>query len=161
MIESDFTAPPSDTSPESIAAFDLRRRAYTATRAAYASIPLAIDRPDWDHLGAETRATMAAAVLAVIDPPKSITDWTPPTPGELPDEAPCWLIWEKATDGGRPYLRAIDTSEAMCRRHLMNIRMESKMLDNPPPDLVVEESKLNHLYASNIVAAVLNRRHWR
>lgn len=66
MIESDFTIPPADASPESVAAFDLRCRAYAAARAAYASIPLAIDRPAWDHLGAETRATMAAAVLAEI-----------------------------------------------------------------------------------------------
>jgi hypothetical protein len=64
--------------------------------------------------------------------------------------APCWLVWEAASDGGRPYLVAIDTSEEQANLHLRAKREEASLLDKPPPQLRVEESWLDHLYGESM-----------
>ncbi len=38
-------------------------------------------------------------------------------PNDVAEEASCWIVWERATDGGRPHLRAIDTTEARAEHH--------------------------------------------
>lgn len=73
------------------------------------------------------------------------------------EEIPCWIVWERAIDGGRPWLRAIDTSEEKANLHCRALRDGARCEGKPQPDLVVEESKINHLYASAIVAALLKR----
>ena len=63
---------------------------------------------------------------------------------------PCWLIWEAASDGGRPYLIAVDTSEEQANLHVRAKREEARVLDKPPPMLRVEESWLDHLYGESM-----------
>ena len=63
---------------------------------------------------------------------------------------PCWIIWEAAADGGRPYLIAVDTSEEQVNLHLRAKREEARVLDKPPPQLRVEESWLDHLYGESM-----------
>lgn len=63
---------------------------------------------------------------------------------------PCWLVWEAATDGGRPYLIAVDTSEEQAARHVALKKEEARVLDKPPPQLRVEESWLDHLYGESM-----------
>lgn len=63
---------------------------------------------------------------------------------------PCWLVWEAATDGGRPYLIAVDTSEEQSQAHVRAKREEARLLDKPPPMLKVEESWLDHLYGESM-----------
>ena len=66
------------------------------------------------------------------------------------DMEPCWLVWEAASDGGRPYLIAIDTSEEQANLHVHAKREEARMLDRPPPMLKIEESWLDHLYGESM-----------
>ena len=63
---------------------------------------------------------------------------------------PCWLIWEAASDGGRPYLVAVDTSEEQANLHVRAKREEARVLDKPPPQIRVEESWLDHLYGETM-----------
>jgi hypothetical protein len=63
---------------------------------------------------------------------------------------PCWLVWEAATDGGRPYLIAIDTSEEQAQAHVRAKRDEARVLDKPPPMIRIEESWLDHLYGESM-----------
>ena len=63
---------------------------------------------------------------------------------------PCWLVWEAATDGGRPYLVAVDTSEEQAARHVALKKEAARALDKPPPQLRVEESWLDHLYGESM-----------
>lgn len=63
---------------------------------------------------------------------------------------PCWIVWEAASDGGRPYLVAIDTSEEQANAHVRAKREEARVLDKPPPMLRVEESWLDHLYGESM-----------
>jgi len=63
---------------------------------------------------------------------------------------PCWIIWEAASDGGRPYLIAIDTSEEQANLHVRAKREEARLLDRPPPQIRVEESYLDHLYGESM-----------
>jgi len=63
---------------------------------------------------------------------------------------PCWIIWEAAADGGRPYLVAVDTSEEQVSLHLRAKREEARVLGKPPPQLRVEESWLDHLYGESM-----------
>lgn len=74
-------------------------------------------------------------------------------------EAPAWLVWERDLDGGRPWLRAIDLSEEKAERHVAYLKEEAKHYrpSRSEPDLLIEETRLNHLYASGIVAALLKR----
>lgn len=72
---------------------------------------------------------------------------------KLKDEAgmaPCWLVWEAATDGERPYLVAVDTSEEQAARHVALKKEQARVLDKPPPQLRVEESWLDHLYGESM-----------
>jgi hypothetical protein len=62
---------------------------------------------------------------------------------------PCWLVWEAAADGGRPYLVAIDTSAEQADAHVRAKREEARVLDRSPPMLKVEESWLDHLYGES------------
>jgi len=63
---------------------------------------------------------------------------------------PCWIVWEAATDGGRPYLIAIDTSEEMANRHVFSRKEAARLRDLPPPQLRVEQSWLDHLYGETM-----------
>ena len=63
---------------------------------------------------------------------------------------PCWIVWEAAADGGRPYLVAIDTSEEQASLHVRAKKDEARVLDRPPPMLRVEESWLDHLYGESM-----------
>lgn len=63
---------------------------------------------------------------------------------------PCWIIWEAASDGGRPYLVAIDTSEEQANAHVRAKREEARIQDKPPPMIKVEESYLDHLYSESM-----------
>jgi hypothetical protein len=63
---------------------------------------------------------------------------------------PCWLVWEAAADGGRPYLIAIDTSEEQAQAHVRAKRDEARVLDKPPPMIRIEESWLDHLYGESM-----------
>ena len=63
---------------------------------------------------------------------------------------PCWLVWEAASDSGRPYLVAVDTSEEQASLHVRAKKEEARVLDRPPPMLRVEESWLDHLYGESM-----------
>lgn len=78
-------------------------------------------------------------------------------PNDLAEEAPCWIVWERADDGGRPHLRAIDTTEARATQHGAYLRNCARLEGRPLPDVLVEESQLNHLYAANLIAAIIRR----
>lgn len=63
---------------------------------------------------------------------------------------PCWIVWEAASDGGRPYLVAVDTSEEQAAAHVRQRKEEARVLDQPPPMLRVEESWLDHRYGESM-----------
>ena len=63
---------------------------------------------------------------------------------------PCWIVWEAASDGGRPYLVAVNTSEEQANLHVRAKKDEARVLDRPPPMLKVEESWLDHLYGESM-----------
>lgn len=63
---------------------------------------------------------------------------------------PCWIVWEAATDGGRPYLLAVDTSEELATRHVSARKEEARLLDKPPPLLSIEPSWLDHRYGESM-----------
>ena len=63
---------------------------------------------------------------------------------------PCWIVWEAAADGGRPYLVAVDTSEEQANLHVRAKKDEARVRDQPPPMLRVEESWLDHLYGESM-----------
>ncbi len=63
---------------------------------------------------------------------------------------PCWIVWEAATDGGRPYLVAVDTSEEQAQAHVRAKREEARVRDRPPPMIKIEESWLDHLYGESM-----------
>lgn len=63
---------------------------------------------------------------------------------------PCWIVWEAAADGGRPYLVAVDTSEEQANLHVRAKKEEARVLDRPPPMIKVEESWLDHLYGESM-----------
>lgn len=65
-------------------------------------------------------------------------------------KTPCWLVWEAAGDGGRPYLIAADTSAKQAALHVRRRREEARLLDKPPPILRVETSWLDHLYGESM-----------
>jgi hypothetical protein len=64
---------------------------------------------------------------------------------------PCWLVWEAATDGGRPYLIAVDTSEEQANLHVRAKRDEARLRDLPPPMIKIEESWIDHLYGESMI----------
>lgn len=63
---------------------------------------------------------------------------------------PCWIVWEAASDGGRPYLLAVDTSEEQAALHVRARKEAARMRGEPPPMLRVEESWLDHLYGESM-----------
>jgi hypothetical protein len=63
---------------------------------------------------------------------------------------PCWIVWEAAADGGRPYLIAVDTSEEQASAHVRAKKDEARVQDRPPPMIKVEESWLDHLYGESM-----------
>jgi len=63
---------------------------------------------------------------------------------------PCWLVWEAAADGGRPYLVAVDTSEEQANLHVRAKRDEARVHNKPPPMIRIEESWLDHLYGESM-----------
>jgi hypothetical protein len=81
-------------------------------------------------------------------------------PNDTAEEAPCWIVWEAANDGGRPLLRAIDTTEARAIQHGAYLRNCARVEGKPLPNILIEESRLNHLYAANLIAAMI-RKHER
>lgn len=68
-----------------------------------------------------------------------------------------WIVWERATDGGRPWIRAIDTTEERADQHVTWLQNCARVEGKPEPDLLVEESRLNHLYAASMIDAVVKR----
>lgn len=79
-------------------------------------------------------------------------------PGDR-DEAPGWIVWERATDGGRPHIRAIDLSEQKANEHVAHLKAAAGM-QRPPlptPDLLIEETRLDHLYAAALMEALRKR----
>lgn len=67
---------------------------------------------------------------------------------------PCWIVWEAAADGGRPYLVAVDTSEEQANLHVRAKKDEARVRDQPPPMLRVEESWLDHLYGESMTKSL-------
>ena len=63
---------------------------------------------------------------------------------------PCWIVWEAASDGGRPYLVAVDTSSEQADAHVRAKRDEARLMDRPPPMIKIEESWLDHLYGESM-----------
>ena len=63
---------------------------------------------------------------------------------------PCWIVWEAASDGGRPYLVAVDTSEEQANAHVRAKREEARVRDKPPQMIKIEESWLDHLYGESM-----------
>jgi hypothetical protein len=63
---------------------------------------------------------------------------------------PCWIVWEAASDGGRPYLVAVDTSEEQALLHVRAKKEEARVLGRPPPMIKTEESWLDHLYGETM-----------
>jgi hypothetical protein len=63
---------------------------------------------------------------------------------------PCWIVWEAAADGGRPYLVAVDTSEEQANLHVRAKKDEARVQDRPPPMIKIEESWLDHLYGESM-----------
>ncbi len=76
-----------------------------------------------------------------------------------PSDPPAWLIWERAADGGRPFLRAVDLSEQKAEAHVAYLKAEARMQrpPKPEPDLLIEETRLDHLYAAALMEAVRRR----
>jgi hypothetical protein len=66
---------------------------------------------------------------------------------------------ERAADGGRPHIRAIDLSEEKAERHVEYLKAEARMQrpPKPDPDLLIEETRLNHLYAAALMEALRKR----
>jgi len=63
---------------------------------------------------------------------------------------PCWIVWEAASDGGRPYLIAVDTSEEQAAAHVRQLKDEARLRDKPPPMIKIEESWLDHRYGESM-----------
>ena len=63
---------------------------------------------------------------------------------------PCWIVWEAASDGGRPFLVAVDTSEEQASLHVRLKRDEARVQGRLPPQLRVEESWLDYLYGESM-----------
>jgi hypothetical protein len=63
---------------------------------------------------------------------------------------PCWLVWENASDGGRPYLIAVDTSEEQANRHMFSRKETARIMNQPPPMLHIDRSWLDHLYGESM-----------
>ena len=78
-------------------------------------------------------------------------------------EACGWIIWERATDGGRPHIRAIDLSEQKANEHVEYLKASARMQrpPQPEPDLLIEETRLDHLYAAALMEALRKRREKR
>lgn len=91
------------------------------------------------------------------DDDSAFEDQTLADPNDAAEEAPCWIVWERASDGGRPHLRAIDTTEGRAEQHAKYLRNCARLDGSVIPDLLIEESKLNHLYAANLLAALTKR----
>lgn len=74
-------------------------------------------------------------------------------------EACGWIVWERAVDGGRPYIRAIDLSEQKATDHVEYLKAEARMQrpPKPEPDLLIEETRLDHLYAAALIEALRKR----
>ncbi len=79
-------------------------------------------------------------------------------PGDR-SEAPGWIVWERATDGGRPHIRAVDLSEQKAIAHVDYLKAEARMQrpPKPEPDLLIEETRLDHLYAAALMEALRKR----
>lgn len=67
----------------------------------------------------------------------------------LPDRAPCWLVWKRADDGGRPYLVAVDTTEEMANLHVRAIRDEARVRGTVT-FVQIEQSWTDHLYGESM-----------
>ena len=65
------------------------------------------------------------------------------------EKIPCWLVWQSAADGGRPYLVAVDTSELQAALHLRSVRDRAR-LEDKVVQVRIEQSYLNHLYGESM-----------
>jgi hypothetical protein len=74
-------------------------------------------------------------------------------------EASGWIVWERANDGGRPHIRAIDLSAQKADQHVEYLKAEARMQrpPKPEPDLLIEETRLDHLYAAALLEALRKR----
>lgn len=68
---------------------------------------------------------------------------------DLPKPVPCWIVWQRADDGGRPYLVSIDTSEELAQLHVRAV-MEEARAQNRVMVCHVEQSWLNHKYGESM-----------
>lgn len=68
---------------------------------------------------------------------------------ELPAVTKCWLVWQKADDGGRPYLVAVDTSEELARLHVQAVMDDARIHDRVTV-CHIEESWINHRYGESM-----------
>ena len=66
----------------------------------------------------------------------------------LEGKTPCWLVWQRADDGGRPYLVAVDTSEAKANLHKIAI-LDGARVTGKVAMVLIEQSWLNHLYGES------------
>lgn len=73
-------------------------------------------------------------------------------------EVPAWIVWQRDDGGGRPYIRAIDTSEARALKHVQYLKGEARLMNQPPVDFLIEETRLNHLYGNNMLKAIAQKR---
>ena len=67
----------------------------------------------------------------------------------------CWLVWKRANDDGRPYLVAVDTTEARANLHVEMVKREAEVLHSLSPRelqgyVQVEPSFLNHAYGETM-----------
>jgi hypothetical protein len=71
---------------------------------------------------------------------------------KLTDKTECWLVWERAPDaetGGRPYLRAVDLTEDLAKRHRIAVVNEAR-LKGRQTMVMIEKSQINHLYGESM-----------
>ncbi len=125
--------------------------------------PFVVRRPDGfvgvelsvsDQLTAEGARELAVQLLICARATEEPSDRS---------EAPAWIVWERAADGGRPHVRAIDLSEQKAEQHVEYLKAEARMQrpPKPEPDLLIEETRLDHLYAAAIMEALRKRRQKR
>jgi hypothetical protein len=65
------------------------------------------------------------------------------------NNVPCWLVWQRADDGGRPYLVAVDTTETKAQAHVRAIKDAARM-ENKVVMVQIEKSWLDHLYGESM-----------
>lgn len=121
--------------------------------------PFVVRRPD-GFVGVELCVSdqLTAAAARELAVQLLICARTTEEPGDR-SEAPGWIVWERATDGGRPHICAVDLSEQRALDHIVYLKAEARMQrpPKPEPDLLIEETRLDHLYAAALMEALRKR----